>query len=73
MHAKFQYHAGAATDVAVHPSGDLMVSVGIDKSYVLYDLHGSKVLTQVFTDSGEHRRIFSYREHTLTIKQSSPL
>ncbi len=49
---KFTQHAGAATAVAVHPSGDIAASVGIDKSYVLYDLQAARVLTQIFTDSG---------------------
>ena len=53
VQAKFHQHAGAATDVAVHPCGDLVASVGIDKSYVLYDLYASKVLTQIFTDTGK--------------------
>jgi pre-mRNA-processing factor 19 len=50
---KFQQHAGAATAVTVHPCGDLVASVGIDKSYVLYDLQSEKVLTQIYTDSGK--------------------
>ncbi|TKA73404.1 hypothetical protein B0A55_04274 [Friedmanniomyces simplex] len=50
VQAKFQQHAGPATAVAVHPSNDLLASAGIDKSYVLYDLQQTKVLTQVFSD-----------------------
>lgn len=53
VQAKFQQHAGAAMAVAAHPSGDVLASVGIDKSYVLYDVQHSKVLTQVFSDSGK--------------------
>ena len=53
VEAKFQQHAGAANAVAVHPCGDLVASTGEDKSYVLYDLHVSKVLTQVYSDSGK--------------------
>lgn len=52
--AKFHQHAGAATAIAVHPCGDVVASVGEDKSYVLYDLHASSVLTQVYSDSGKH-------------------
>ena len=52
VQAKFHQHAGAANAVAAHPSGDLVASVGVDKSYVLYDLHTSKVLTQIFSYSG---------------------
>ena len=53
VQAKFQQHAGAATAVAVHPCGDLLASVGVDKSYAMYDLQSSKVLTQIYTDGGE--------------------
>lgn len=51
--AKFHQHAGAATAVAGHPSGEILVSVGVDKSYVLYDIHASKVATQVYGDVGK--------------------
>lgn len=51
--ATFRQHAGAATALAVHPCGEILASVGADKSYVLYDLHSSTVLTQVFSDSGK--------------------
>lgn len=50
--ASFHHHSGAATDLAVHPTGDLVVSVGVDKRYVLYDLHDSTVLSQVYSDTG---------------------
>lgn len=63
VQAKFQQHAGAATAVAAHPSGDVLASVGVDKSYVLYDLHSSKVLTQIFSDSGTSKR--NSRKHAL--------
>lgn len=49
--AAFAVHAGEATAVAVHPSGDLVASVGVDKSYVLYDLCTSTTVTQIFSDS----------------------
>ena len=51
---KFHQHAGEAAAVAAHPTGDYVASVGSDKSYVLYDLHTPKVLTQVYTDAGKH-------------------
>lgn len=59
VQAKFQRHAGAARAVAAHPCGDLIASVGDDKSYVLYDLESGQVLTQISCDAGE------YRDHTL--------
>lgn len=52
VHGKFQKHAGAATAVATHPSGELVVSVGYDKSYILYDISTMEVLTQVYCDVG---------------------
>ncbi|KAF2719773.1 PTPLA-domain-containing protein [Polychaeton citri CBS 116435] len=51
VQAKFSQHAGAATAVAAHPCGDVLASVGVDKSAVLYDVQNGKVLTQVFSDS----------------------
>lgn len=48
----FSRHAGEATAVAVHPSGELIASVGVDKSIIFYDLSSSNVASQVFTDSG---------------------
>lgn len=50
--ASFQTHAGETTALAVHPSGDLLASAGVDKSYILYDLSGRKVISQTFSDSG---------------------
>ena len=55
VQAKFQQHAGAATALACHPSGDVLVSVGFDKSYIVYDLSAMKVATQVFTDVGREK------------------
>ena len=50
--ANFSVHTGEASDLAVHPCGDIVASVGSDKSYVLYDLESKSVLTQGYTDSG---------------------
>ena len=52
--ASFSSHAGEATALAVHPTGDILASVGVDKSYVLYDLATSSTITQIFTDTGEN-------------------
>ncbi|KAJ5946276.1 hypothetical protein N7454_003115 [Penicillium verhagenii] len=51
--ASFASHAGGVTATAVHATGDIVASVGVDKSYVLYDLATNTVITQVFTDSGK--------------------
>jgi len=49
---EFTVHAGAATGLSLHPCGDLLASVGSDKSYVFYDLTSMSQLTRVFTSSG---------------------
>lgn len=51
--ASFNLHAGEATALAVHPTGDIVASVGVDKSYVIYDLATSHVVTQVWSDSSK--------------------
>jgi pre-mRNA-processing factor 19 len=48
----FAVHAGSATGLTLHPTGDLLASVGSDKSYVVYDLESMAQVTRVFTDSG---------------------
>lgn len=48
----FSRHAGEATALAIHPSGDILASVGVDKSVILYDLMRSSMAMQIFTDSG---------------------
>lgn len=48
----FTSHAGSANALALHPTGDILASVGVDKSFVFYDLPGGKAVTQVYTDSG---------------------
>lgn len=49
--ASFADHAGAATGLALHPCGDILASVGVDKSFVFYDLVAMKRVTRVYTDS----------------------
>ncbi|KKK27348.1 hypothetical protein P175DRAFT_0507063 [Aspergillus ochraceoroseus IBT 24754] len=49
--ANFTSHAGAATGLAVHATGDIVASVGADKSYVLYDLTANSVIMQNFSDA----------------------
>ncbi|KAK6533492.1 hypothetical protein TWF694_002431 [Orbilia ellipsospora] len=47
----FQKHAGKVSAISMHPSGQLLGSVGVDKSYILYDLAASKAVSQVYTSS----------------------
>lgn len=53
--SSFSGHAGAVTALALHPSGDILASVGVDRSYIFYDLTSSVQALQVSTDSGEMR------------------
>ncbi|KAI1102909.1 Prp19-domain-containing protein [Jackrogersella minutella] len=49
--ASFSDHAGPATGLAIHPSKDILASVGSDKSFVLYDLANLHRATRVYTNS----------------------
>ena len=51
--ASFSWHAGEVTGLALHASGEILASVGVDKSYILYDLTSSAKLLQIFTNSGK--------------------
>nr|OQO23804.1 hypothetical protein B0A51_08162 [Rachicladosporium sp. CCFEE 5018] len=68
---KWHQHAGAATAVAAHPCGDILASVGVDKSYVLYDVQRGSVLTQVYTDSELTTVTFHPDGHLLALGTSS--
>ncbi|KAL8940180.1 MAG: hypothetical protein Q9211_002397 [Gyalolechia sp. 1 TL-2023] len=49
--SSFSGHAGEVTALAVHPSGDILASVGVDKSYIFYDLTSNTIATQVLADA----------------------
>ncbi len=50
--ASFSGHAGEVTALALHPSGEILASVGVDKSYIFYDLTSSVQSLQIATNSG---------------------
>ncbi|KAI9749415.1 MAG: hypothetical protein M4579_006881 [Chaenotheca gracillima] len=50
--ASFTSHAGPVSALALHPSGEILASVGVDKSYVLYDLENLRPITHIHTDAG---------------------
>jgi len=64
--ATFKSHAGAATGLALHPCGDILLSVGVDKSFVYYDLASMAAVSQVYTDSGKEFVQFAHRSNKLT-------
>ncbi|KAI4863946.1 Prp19-domain-containing protein [Hypoxylon rubiginosum] len=49
--ASFSDHAGPATGLAMHPSKEILASVGSDKSFVFYDLANLQRATRVYTNS----------------------
>ncbi|RMD41974.1 hypothetical protein DV735_g3165, partial [Chaetothyriales sp. CBS 134920] len=49
--ASFTSHTGSVTGIALHPSGEILASVGEDGSYWLYDLVELRPLTQVSSRS----------------------
>ena len=51
--ASFSGHTGKITALAAHPSQDIVASVGVDQTYILYDLVSLTQATQVYTDSGK--------------------
>ena len=53
--SSFSGHAGAVTALALHPSGDILASVGVDKNYVFYDLTSFAQVLQISTNSRKTR------------------
>lgn len=53
----FSGHAGEVTALALHPCGDILASVGVDKGYIFYDLRSNTIATQVLSDTGKIARI----------------
>lgn len=49
--SSFDGHAGEVTALALHPSRDVLASVGVDKSYIFYDLTSYTQALQITTDS----------------------
>ncbi|OTB07905.1 hypothetical protein M426DRAFT_317412 [Hypoxylon sp. CI-4A] len=50
--ASFSDHAGPVTGLSIHPSKEILASVGGDKSFVFYDLTNLRRATRVYTNSG---------------------
>lgn len=51
-HSSFSAHQGAIHAIALHPSGDILASVGDDKAFSFYDLSSSTKALRIATDSG---------------------
>lgn len=48
----FAGHAGEATALALHPCGEILASVGVDKSYIFYELSTPSQILQLSTNTG---------------------
>ena len=48
----FSAHEGEVTGLALHPSGEILASVGADKCYAFYDLSTSSQVLRLSTSSG---------------------
>lgn len=51
--ASFSDHAGPANGLAIHPSKEILASIGSDKSFVFYDLVNLQRATRVYTNAGK--------------------
>ncbi|KAI0020887.1 Prp19-domain-containing protein [Xylariomycetidae sp. FL0641] len=49
--ASFSDHSGPATSLAIHPSKQILASIGTDKSFVFYDLANLRRATRVYTNA----------------------
>ena len=67
--SSFLGHAGAVRGLALHPSGDILASVGVDKSYIFYDLTSSVQVLQIPTDSCKSRKTCDAQPDVLRVQQ----
>lgn len=51
--AQVTEHAGAVTAVSAHPGGQILASVGSDKSLVFYDVASMRRISRAYADSRE--------------------
>ena len=70
-------HAGAVTALALHPSGEILSSVGIDKTFAFYDLSTTDKVLQKHTSSGRRylirwSQVFTDSHKALTTAQFHP-
>lgn len=47
----FAAHAGEATALALHPCGEILASVGVDKSYIFYEVASASQILQISTNT----------------------
>ncbi len=54
----FAGHAGEATALALHPCEEILASVGVDKSYIFYEVASASQILQVSTNTGMYQSGF---------------
>ena len=59
----FAGHAGSATALALHPCEEILASVGVDKTYIFYDLTSLSQVLQISTNTGKWPSHFASRCH----------
>ncbi|RYP25954.1 hypothetical protein DL767_008227 [Monosporascus sp. MG133] len=69
--ASFQDHAGPVTGLSVHPSSEILATVGSDKSFIFYDLVNLQRVTRVFTNSALTTCAFHPDGHIFAVGTSS--
>lgn len=69
----FSSHAGSANALAFHPCGEILASVGVDKSFTFYDLVEGKAVTQIFTDSCKRHPLFCTKAQANKMQHSLQL
>lgn len=62
----FSGHAGQATALALHPCEEILASVGVDKSYILYDLNSTSQILQNPTNNGMYSSNYVNRPRSST-------
>lgn len=62
--AEVTEHAGAATSLSAHPGGQILASVGSDKSIVFYELASMKRISRTYADSRKYSLKEMLRPHT---------
>lgn len=50
--ASFRDHSGPVTGISLHPGGELVASVGADRSIVFYSLETLTRVARVYADAG---------------------
>ena len=57
--ASFKGHNGEVTALAVHPSNEILASVGVDRSYIFYDLSTLSQAMQVYSNSSKILKFYT--------------